>query len=317
MTGDERTQPVGNVDPFSAIADAMDEGGEEQAATLLPGEGEDDGEDVVEESEEGEEEESSEEEEDESEEETDTITHDGKPVTLKKSEIRELAQKGFDYTAKTMQVAEERKAVQAEHGKVKEIVTQHDEALKVTQQRLHGLVEFLQTQVGTPPPISLAHENASQYLALKEAHEAQKGQLQQALAAAQNVEEERARIRQASQSFRAEQTWNELRDTLPGWKEDADAAFADLDKYVKAAGLDHEAAADARLSKGFWELAHKAKQFDALQVEKSKLKPKEQLRKVEAPKASRQNTRTEIRQADRQKAYAKAPSLTTLADLIG
>lgn len=317
MTGDERTQPVGNADPFSAIADAMDEGGEERAAELLPGEGEDDGEVVQEESEEGEEEESGDENEDETEEETDTITHDGKPVTLKKSEIKELAQKGFDYTAKTMQVAEERKAVQAEHGKVKEIVTQHDKALQETGQRLQGFIEYLQTQIGAPPSIELAHQNAAQYLALKEAHEAQKGQLQQALANAQTVEEERARIRQASQSFRAEQTWNELRDTLPGWKEDADAAFADLDKYVKAAGLDHEAAADARLSKGFWELAHKAKQFDALQVEKSKLKPKEQLRKVATPQASRQSSRSEIRQADRQKAYAKNPSLTTLADLIG
>lgn len=314
MTGDERTQPVENADPFSAIADAMDGDGGDAEETLLPGEAEEDGEVVEEESEEDE---SSEEDEDESDDETDTITHDGKPVTLKKSEIRELAQKGFDYTQKTMQVAEERKAIQAEHGKVKEIVTQHDQALQETHQRLQGFVNYLQSQVGDPPPISLAHENASQYLALKEAHEAQKGQLQQALANAQAVEDERARIRQASQAFRAEQTWNELRDTLPGWKEDADAAFADLDKYVKALGLDGETALEARLSKGFWELAHKAKQFDALQVEKSKLKPKEQLRKVEAPKATRQSSRSEIRQADRQKAYAKNPSLSTLADLIG
>jgi len=298
MTGDENSQPGESDDTLSALADAMTEGNEPE----VEGEELPDGE-----AEEEEVEEADEEEEDE-EEETDTITHDGKEVTLTKAEVRELAQKGFDYTQKTMHLAEDRKAVEVERGKWHETVTKQDEALQTTLTRLEAFSQYVESQVGQPPSIELAHQNAAQYLALKEAHEAQKGQLRQTLSDIQSVKDEATRLRQAANAFKAEETWNALADTLPGWKEDADGKFNELAKYAKTVGLDPQTAGDAFLTQGLWQLVNKAQQFDKLQADKAKLKPVEQLRKVASPKGARQNNRADKPEA----AFYKNPSVDTL-----
>jgi len=41
------------------------------------------------------------------------IKHDGKEVTLSKSELIAQAQQGFDYSKKTMALAEDRKSLEA------------------------------------------------------------------------------------------------------------------------------------------------------------------------------------------------------------
>lgn len=298
MTGDENSQPGESDDTLSALAEAMTEGDgpEDEGDEVLPVDDD-----------EAEEEEADEEEEDE-EEETVTITHNGKTVTVTKSEHDALAQKGFDYTHKTMELAEDRKAVEAERGKWNETVTKQDEALQTTLTRLEAFSQYVESQVGNPPSIELAHQNAAQYLALKEAHEAQKGQLRQTLSDIQSVKDEATRLRQAANAFKAEETWNALADTLPGWKEDADGKFNELAKYAKSVGLDPRSAGDAFLTQGLWQLANKAQQFDKLQADKAKLKPVEQLRKVTSPKGVRQNNRADKTEA----AFYKNPSVDTL-----
>ncbi|SDQ42198.1 hypothetical protein [Pseudoxanthomonas sp. CF125] len=309
MTGDLEREPVESGDALSDLVD-----------TLTPASGsEQEEESESEESEEEEEQESEEEEsgeeEEEGEEQTFTIKHDGKEVTLKLSELTELGQKGFDYSAKTMAVAEERKQVETVKAQWTERVTQQEQALSDTHQRLQALAEVAQRLVGQPPSISLAHENAAQYLALKEAHEASKGQLSQALQAIQANEQERDRLRHATREFRANETWQALSDTLPGWKEDPDAKFAELDKYVKALGLSGEALVDARLEKGFWTLADKAKAYDAIQARKAEMKPKEKLTKVAKPSAQNQSARASDR-VKREAAFDKNPSVDALAAIF-
>lgn len=309
MTGDGENQPVESVDALSELANALDPADAQEEEAPEAEEPDDEGQ------EESEEDEPEEEEEEEAEEPTFTIKHDGKEVTLKQSELIELGQKGFDYSAKTMAVAEERKQVEAVKAQVREKATQHDKALELAEQRLRAVADFAQTLVGSPPSIDLAHQNAAQYLALKEAHEASKGQLQQALTAIQSVEEERARLRQASQAFRAEETWSALRDTLPGWKEDADAKFDGLLKYVSAQGINPDTAGDAFFDKGLWELAHKAQEYDRIQSKKAEMKPKEKLAKVAKPSAHNQSARTTER-AKREANFHKNPSVDALADLL-
>lgn len=302
MAGDADKQPADGVVTLSDLANAMDEA---------------DGENELEAEAEGEEQEEVEEvkdQEEEQEEPTVTLKHDGKEIVLKESEVRELAQKGFDYSQKTMAVAEERKAIEAEREQASQyrqrVEGVHNEAL----QRLQALSQFLESQVGQPPQAELiASHGAEHYLALKEQYEARRGQLQQALTAQQNLLQDQARQRQAWVEQKAGATEKALRDTLPGWD---DKTLDTLASYAQSIGLTPQTASEAFLEPGFWQVMHKAHAFDALQAEKAKLKPVNQLPKVQKPSSANQPTRRDERKREAMEAHRKNPSLNTLAALI-
>lgn len=249
---------------------------------------------------------------DEQEEPTFTIKVDGKEVTLKQSEMIEQAQKGFDYTAKTMALAEERKALaplkeQAERV-YKEVAQAHTEAVS----RLDAYAKFMESQVGQPPPITLAQQDAASYLAQKELYEARKGQLNQVYAELESQKQEQARQRQAWIQHKAQATEKALKDTLPGWN---DARLDELSGYANEAGLTFSTADMAMLEPGFWQVLHKAKAYDALQAQKAKLKPVTQLPKVHKPSGNPQPPQLAKRQEAIKRHRAK-PSLDSLADLL-
>lgn len=307
MTGDAEKQPVEGALTLTDLAENMDEGEEEQ----LPGES-DEGEES-EETEEVEESEEQEESEEAEEEPTVTLKVDGKEIPMKQSEAIELAQKGLDYTNKTMVVAEERKAVEAEKAQVSTYRKQHEEALGQTMARLKAFEQYMEGQIGDPPPIEWAGENIQYYLAQKELYESRKGQLHNAREAIKNVEQEAQRERQARLAQQADETEKALRDTLPGWNDDT---LATLAKYAESIGITPDTAGDAFVHKGLWELLDKAKRFDALQAEKAKLKPKAELKKVQKPSANNQPNRSDMRKADAFKNFKAKPTLNTLADLM-
>ena len=69
------------------------------------------------------------------------------------------------------------------------------------------------------------------------------------------------------------------------------------------------------LSPGFWQLAHKAKAYDAIQAKKAEMKPTEKLAKVAKPSAANQSGKATER-AKRDAAFYKNPSVDTLAEAI-
>lgn len=307
MFGDVETQPGEGVLTLSDLADGMDEDQEE-------------GGDELPEDEEGEESESDEEQpedseaEDEQEEEsTVTLKHDGKEVTLKQSEVVELAQKGFDYSQKTMALAEDRKAVEAQQAKAAETWQQNMRALEQTEDRLNSFVQFMESQVGTPPPIEWAQQDAAYYLAQKQQHEDRKGQLKEAVAAVESVRQEAQRKRQAQINEQAQATDKALRDTLPGWN---DTKLGELAEYIRAEGITPEDSPETFVKKGLWILANKAKAYDALQAEKAKLKPKTELKKVQKPSQAHTPNRADARHGEALKRFKSKPSINTLADLM-
>ena len=312
MFGDVETQPGEGALSLSDLADQMDEESpelEEEAGALDESEGE--------ESDESEEVEGSEEgddaEDEQQEEPTVTLKHDGKEVTLKQSEVVELAQQGFDYTKKTMALAEERKTVEQTQAKAAEVWQQNMTALEQTEDRLQAFVQFMETQVGTPPPIEWAQQDAAYYLAQKQLHEDRKGQVEKALSAVENVRQEAQRTRQALISETAAATEKALRDTLPGWN---DTMLNDLGEYLGKAGLSAQISPEFFVQKGLWELAHKAKAYDQIQAEKAKLKPKNELKKVAKPSQSHTPNRADAKRTEAMKRYQAKPSLNTLADLM-
>lgn len=312
MVGDgPEGQPTEGVVTLDGLAnelegdDTLDETTEDE-----PAEESEEVEAAEEESEEGEEEEAEEEAEDDP---TVKLKHDGKEIEVKLSEALNLAQQGYDYTKKTMAVAEEREAVKAERAKAEEARQQYEQIQGESQKRLHGYIQYMESQLGSPPSAELLSHDATTYLIQKEQYEARKGQLQQAYAAQQQLQDEQARYRQAWIADRAANAEKVLKDTLPGW----DNSMLDtLAEYVKGLGLTPQSASDALLEPGFWQLAHKAKAYDALQAEKAKLKPKASLPKVQKPSGANHPNRSQLKLAEAEKRFAANPSLDTLSSLL-
>lgn len=210
-----------------------------------------------------------------------------------------------------MALAEERKAIEPLRRQAEELRQQQEKATTEALDRVQAYATFLETQVGAPPPIEWAQQDAAYYLAQKELHETKKGQLKAALEQVEVHRSEVARQRQASLNARAEAALKSLESTLPGW---SDALIADLSGYLKDRGLRPDTHADAFVEAGLWELAHKAKAYDALQAEKAKLKPVKELPRVHKPGTNQPPQFAKKQEA--LKAYRAAPSLDRLAALL-
>jgi hypothetical protein len=308
MAGDAAMQPAGS-ESLSELAELLNDSDETKEEI----EGQEGGETEETESHEEEAKEEEGEEDEQKEEPTVTIKHDGKEVTLKQSEALELAQQGFDYTKKTMALAEDRKGVEAERQKAEEASKQHEQVLSQSRERLTAFITYMQSQVGEPPNIALAQQDAAHYLAQKQLYEDRRGQLNNALEAVRNVDQESQRARQARIAQQADATEKELRDTIPGWN---DNTLSELAAYLGKSGLTPQAAADAYVHKGLWEIANKAKAYDAIVAKKAELKPVSQLAKVQKPSASNQPNRAAQGKTEALKRYAEKPTLDNLAKLL-
>jgi hypothetical protein len=240
------------------------------------------------------------------------LKHEGKEIPLKQSEVVELAQKGFDYSQKTMALAEERKGLETVRGQTEQLYRQQEHAVSEQVARLQALEQFFAEQLGAPPPAEWAQQDVGFYVAKKEEYEARKGQLEQARSAIGSLQHEQARQRQAWIVQQADATETALKSTLPGWNENT---LDELAAYAGKYGLTPQTVDVGFVQKGFWEMAHKAKQYDALLEKKATMKPVSQLSRVATPQAKNQPSQLARRQ-QKDKAYAAKPSLNTLADLL-
>lgn len=243
-----------------------------------------------------------------------TIKHDGKDVDLELTaeEHAAMLQQSFDYSKKTMALAEERKALEPIKREAEQFRQQTNEVMTEAVNRLDAYAKFLQSQIGSPPPITLASTDAGSYLAQKELYEARKGQLDSVLSESRALVEEQARQRQAYVNHKAAQAEKALKDTLPGWN---DAMLTELAGYAEALGLNPGSADMAMLEPGFWQMAQKAKAYDALLAEKAKLKPVNQLPKVQKPSANNQPPQLARRQ-EALKRHKASPTVDSLAALL-
>jgi len=313
MTGDAETQPVEGVDALDDLAGSLiepDAGAERDAQAEH--EGDDEAEQDVDAAED-EEAEASDEESDDEDESTLTIKVNGKELTVTKAEAIELAQKGADYTSKTMALAEERKQLEAVKSQSEQVFQQQQQALQHSLGMAQALAQYMEQSVGAPPDISILHQHGSEaYIAEKEQYEHRKALLAQAQQAAIRTQQEADRQRHLHLMQKADATEKALRDTLPGWNDDT---LTDLAKYGESFGLVPGTVDAAFVEKGFWEVLHKAKQYDAIQARKAEMKPKQALAKVAKPSAVNHSAKASDR-ANREEAFRKNPSTDALADLL-
>lgn len=307
LEGDGESQPTEGVATLSDLAGMMDDADEMEQDAPDESEG-----DESEESE-GEEVEAEDAEEDDQDEPTLVLKHDGKEFELKQSEVVELAQKGYDYSQKTMALAEERKAVETVKAKADESRQQYQQALDSQLGALRAVEQFMESQLGTPPTAdTIQTHGVEYYVAQKEQYEHRKGQLEQARTAIAQAQQEQSRQRQDWMQRQGEETERALRDTLPGWTE---TTLNELITYADKYGIGSKVADSVLLQKGFWELAHKARAYDGLMEKKAQMKPVSKLPKVAAPGTRTQPPQLAKRQAAH-KQFREKPTLNNLADLI-
>ena len=310
MAGQDVSQPSDTVDTLSGIAGLMDSETEAVAE-------ESEGEEVSEsEAEQGEEQEGEEQDTD-SEEQSFTIKHDGKEVNLKQSEILELAQKGFDYTNKTMAVAEERKALEPIRERLTNTVAEHENALQETLRQLHSMAEFVQEDLGEAPDISLAHYDASSYIAQKDAHENRLAKLRTTYAKIQYFEQQQNQLRQSQLLQKANETEAYLVENLSGWKDAPEKSLQELNTYIKGYGLSPETTKDAYVERGLWEIAHKAREYDKLKAAQSQLKPTATLPKTIKPSAGNQPNVIQRQEMLKKFDRKAGKGLSDLASIVG
>lgn len=309
MPGQADTQPTESAESIGALLetpdDTQDDADEVQASDV--DEGDDDAQDDAPEGDDAQEEAKDDEEV--------TLKHDGQEVKVKKSELTELAQKGYDYTKKTQALADERRTLETERESIQHSRAEVEQTQTRAVEDLRAIVNFAQSIIGEPPPISLAQQDPSLYLVQRQQHDAMKDKLAQAQQALGLATKQLEAERQRQTAEKQAKTERVLIDTLPGWKENPKQKFEETAKYLTALGLDGPRAGTAALEPAFWVLATKAMAYDALK-DKSTSKATTPPPKTAKPNSANPiNTAQASRKAKFER-FGKNPTLENLGALM-
>lgn len=175
-------------------------------------------------------------------EETITIEVDGKAVEIKKSELPDLYKgqlRQADYTKKTMEVAEQRKAAEAEATKAREERQQYAQGLQQAQALLQAQLQ----EQGQIDWQKLLETDPVEYLKQQHLAQARHAKLQQ-------INQEQQQLHARTQAEHAEQMrafirtqQDELLAKLPEWKDESKAKVEKqaLKEYLSKEGFDEQA----------------------------------------------------------------------------
>lgn len=172
----------------------------------------------------------------ETDEQTVTVKIDGKEVEVKLSELKSGYQRQADYTRKTTEVAEQRRAAEAESSKAREERNAYQGKLQTMQVQLEAALQQQQQTDWT----ALLESDPVEYLKQQHLSQQRQATLQQVYTEQQKVAGQvQAEQAQARQSYLAQQQ-DELLAKLPDWK---DAAKAKAEKtalrdYLLESGYD-------------------------------------------------------------------------------
>ena len=219
---------------------------------------------------------------------------DGEDKELTIAELKALAQQGGDYTKKTQQVAEQRKAVQAEQQAIEEAKYMRD----AYAERLQAMEQLFNAQ-NPVEDMDYLKENDPIGYAVKVAEMSQNKEKLQAIQA------ERYRIaemQQAEQMQNVQRTLSEqaarLAEVLPEYSDPVkgETLRSDLRKFAKNLGFSDEELSSVRDSRHVMAL-YKAMQYDKLQQSK----PQVNKRVSDAPKTMKSGNSNTAVNADQSK----------------
>lgn len=170
--------------------------------------------------------------------ETVTVLVDGKPVELTKAQIAEAHKSGLrqaDYTQKTQELAEKRKAADAETAKARDERNQYMQGLQKAQAVLENQLQE-QQQIDWQ---KLLEADPVEYLKQQHLAQTRQAQLQQTYQQRQHLEAQAKAEHDSALKSHAESQREELIAKIPEWKdaEKMKAGATELREYLKTQGL--------------------------------------------------------------------------------
>ena len=218
----------------------------------------------------------------------------GQELELSEDELINYAQQGADYTKKTQQLAEQRKALEAEA----QSVIQAKQLRDAYAERLQMIEQMLNAQDSTEDLDSLKEADPIGY-AVKVAELQQKEKQMQAVRAEREriAQEQQAEYRQNMQQYLATQA-QELAKVIPEYSDPdkGEALRTDIRKFAKSVGFSDEDLSNVVDHRQVITL-YKAMQYDKLQ----QAKPQVTKRVSEAPKTLKSGSGTKTTNTDTMK----------------
>jgi hypothetical protein len=192
----------------------------------------------------------------------------GEEKELTLTELKSLAQQGADYTKKTQQVAEQRKAIEAEQQAIEEAKYMRD----AYAERLQAMEQLLNAQQPVEDLESLKESDPIGYAVRVAEMSQNKEKLYAVQAERQRIAEmQQAEQQQGMQQYLSEQA-AKLSETLPEYSDPVkgEALRSDLRKFAKNLGFSDQELSAVRDARHVMAL-YKAMQYDKLQQSKPQL----------------------------------------------
>jgi hypothetical protein len=192
-----------------------------------------------------------------------TVEVDGKPVELTAEQVAEHVKNGMrqaDYTKKTTELAEQRRATETQQAEARAQRDQYAAKLDTFSQQANYEVNALRAQL-TP---ELLNSDPMQYLQIERTANERQVQLQQAHQALQQINEQRTQEKAEADRQNAVRQQEQLLAKVPEWKDPAKAKaeVSQLKEYLTQQGYE-PGEADFTDHRSVI-LARKAMQYDAL-----------------------------------------------------
>jgi len=213
-----------------------------------------------------------------------------KEVTL--DELMQGYQLGADYTKKTQEVAEQRKAVEAEQKAIEEAKQVRD----TYAQRLQAIEQFLTGNQDSPEDLAAMKENDPIGYAVKVAELTEKKeQLAQVRAEQHRIAQQQQAEEQQNLAKRVQEEAQKLSQVLPEFSDQAkgEQLRSEIRNYGKSVGFTDQELANVYDSRHVIML-HKAMMYDKLQ----KAKPGVTKKVAQAPKMVKAGTKVKTGNAD-------------------
>lgn len=192
----------------------------------------------------------------------------GEDKELTLTELKSLAQQGADYTKKTQQVAEQRKALEAEQKAIEEAKYMRD----AYAERLQAMEQLLNAQQPVEDLEALKESDPIGYAVRVAEMSQNKEKLYAIQAERQRIAEmQQAEQQQGMQQYLSEQA-AKLSETLPEYSDPVkgEALRSDLRKFAKNLGFSDQELSAVRDARHVMAL-YKAMQYDKLQQSKPQL----------------------------------------------
>ena len=230
-----------------------------------------------------------------------TVKIDGDEYEVTLDELQSGYQRQKAFTKRSMELAEQRKAFEAEQAQTKQLRDNYAQQLELLAQQIQ------QTTPQEPDWVTLATEvSAQEFNQIKAGWDAQKAALAQAEQERQRIaQEQQAEQQSAIQQHLATQR-EEMLNRIPQWQDEAtrDEERLEVIKYAQQrTGFSEEEITNASDARAI-ELLYKAWKWDNLQ----KKKPEAKKRTRKAPKmakAGQPKTKAQVASRSRQQAMAR------------